>query len=102
MPITKYCRKDINQHGQIVYSDFFESAMQVRMCGTPPDKIVKVQISEGNTENVNQWGYKDLRRNDIFFIYPSAQMVRMCSADGFQQAIATGTGAIIPVIVQEL
>lgn len=103
MPNTMYCRKDINEKGQPTYSNFFEGIMQVRMCGTPQNKIVQIVIEEApEPTNDTQWGFKDFTTDTIDFIYPDKEMVQMCSTDSFKQEIKEGTGNIIPLTIKEL
>lgn len=93
-----YCGKTTENE----YMDFFESILQVKMCGHKNKDIVKVTIVEANDCAGTHYGYKEHATGKFMYIYEGKELVSMCSPDGFKRTIASGKGSIVKLHIQEI
>lgn len=95
-----YCEKVDGDEER--YKDFFESKIQVQMCGAKNKDIVRVQLQEVSYEYGSYFALKNMVTGDYQYIYKTKRQVEMCSPDGFKRAVAEGEVKIVSINVVEM
>jgi hypothetical protein len=58
---------------------FYKSVIAVKMCCDKKEQIKTISIREAQPEELEDaWGWYDLKRNKLVFIYPRLILLEMC------------------------
>jgi hypothetical protein len=79
------------------WNHIYGSRLQVEMCDATP-VAVEVRILEAALPDC-YFAWHDFKCDELAFVYPSEELVRMCDPGGFEPAIARGEGQVVPVTI---
>jgi hypothetical protein len=79
------------------WNHIYGSRFQVEMCDATPVAI-EVRILEAALPDC-YFAWHDFKCDELAFVYPSEELVRMCDPGGFEPAIARGEGQVVPVTI---
>jgi hypothetical protein len=91
-------KKEQNQ--KIVYSCFYKSMMQMRLCGDYSETVVLIEVTQD--DNGTYWTWYDYTRDCFNFTASFKQAVEICFPYGSKVEEENGKGKLISVSVKEL
>lgn len=97
-----YAERNQTENG-VLYEHFEPDLMLLHMYGTRKEDVAFVEVEENKTnEETTYWGFYEMDKKKLNYIYPSKEQVQICSPDFFQRDVREGKGRYVNLIVTEI